>query len=377
MIKRIILTIFGLLVLVGVLGGIKGLQIQRMISYGEKFTPPPATVTAASVVADSWESRLISVGSLDAVEGVTVSAELNGKVVGIAFKAGTKVHTGDLLLQQDISSEQAQLRAATAKVTLAKINLDRLRKLLAEDVGSRAEYDNVEAEYKQAVAEADRIRAIIAKKTIRAPFSGRIGIRLVNLGQILNEGDPIVSLQALDPIFVNFSLPQHELARVRLGFTVRIDTDALEEGQVIEGPITAINPQVDRSTRNIRMQATLANSAERLRPGMFVNVSVVLPSQSKVLAIPSTAVLYAPYGDSVFIVEKPQDEKGDSQHSVLRQQFIRLGEKRGDFISVASGVKEGQLIVSTGVFKLRNGQAVRVDNRLAPEFKKSPSLDNT
>jgi membrane fusion protein (multidrug efflux system) len=376
MIKRIIFTIFGIILLVGVLGGIKGLQIQRMISYGEKFIPPPAKVTAAPVVAELWESQLSSVGSLEAVEGVTVSAELNGKVVGIAFKPGTKVEAGDLLLQQDISSEQAQLRAATAKVTLAKVNFDRLRKLLAEDVGSQAEFDNAEAEYKQAVAEADRIRAIIGKKTIRAPFSGRLGIRLVNLGQILNEGDPIVSLQALDPIFVNFSLPQQELARVRLGFTVRIATDALGE-ETVEGPITAINPQVDSSTRNIRMQAMLVNPEERLRPGMFVNTSVVLPSQSKVLSIPATAVLYAPYGDSVFIIEKGQKDDAEAQDSTLRQQFIRTGQKRGDFISVISGVKEGQQVVSTGVFKLRNGQTAVVDNTLAPEFKKSPSLDNT
>jgi membrane fusion protein (multidrug efflux system) len=376
MIKRIFFTIIGLLVLVGVLGGIKGLQIQRMMSYGEKFTPPPAVVTAAPVMAESWETRLTSVGSMEAVEGVIVSAELNGKVDRIAFKAGTKVNKGDLLLQQDISSEQAQLRAASAKVTLAKINLERLRKLLAEDVGSQAEFDNVDAEYKQAVAEADRIRAVIGKKTIRAPFSGRLGIRLVNLGQILNEGDPIVSLQTLDPIFVNFSLPQHEMARVLLGYTVRVTADALSD-EAIEGRITAINAQVDSSTRNIRMQATLANEEERLRPGMFVNVAVVLPIKSEVFSIPATAVLYAPYGDSVFIVETKQNEKTDSQQNVLRQQFIRLGEKLGDFIAVTSGLKEGQKIVSTGVFKLRNGQSVVVDNTLAPEFKKTPALDNT
>ena len=376
MFKRIFFTIIGLILLVGLLGGIKGLQIKQMISHGKKFSPPPARVTAAPVTAEAWESRVTSVGSLEAVEGVTVSAALNGKVVGLFFKPGTKISKGELLLRQDITSEKAQLRAAAARVTLTKINFDRLRKLISEDVGSQAEFDNAEAAYKEAVAEADRIQAIINKKTIRAPFKGRLGIRLVNLGQMLNEGDPIVSLQALDPIFVNFSLPQHELSRVYVGLTVRVAADALGD-QVMEGPLTAISPEVDSSTRNIRMQATLENPQELLRPGMFVNVAVILPSESKVLAIPATAVLYAPYGDSVFIIEEQKNETSESPGLVLRQQFIRTGEKRGDFIAVSSGLEVDQKVVSTGVFKLRNGQAVVVDNSLSPEFKRSPSLGDS
>jgi len=369
--KRIILTVVGLLVLIGILGGIKSLQILRMSAHGKQFVPPPETVTAFEVHPDSWESLLTSVGSLEAVQGVTVTAELKGKVESIAFKPGAMVRAGDLLVQQDISSETAQLRASEASAELAKLTLDRIRKLLTEKTVSQSQYDNADAQYKQAEAQLDTIRSAISKKTIRAPFAGRLGIRLINQGQILNEGDAIVSLQCLDPIFVNFSLPQQQLAQIQPGLTVRVTTDVLS-GRVVEGKITAINPAVDAATRNIRVQATAANPQEQLRPGMFVNVAVVLPAKEKVLPIPATAVLYAPYSDSVFVVEEKKGEKNSPPGKSLRQQFVRLGEKRGDFIAVLSGLKEGETIVSTGVFKLRNGQAVVVDNTLAPEFKLMP-----
>jgi membrane fusion protein, multidrug efflux system len=320
---------------------------------------------------DSWESLLTSVGSLEAVQGVMVTAELKGRVVNIAFEPGTMVKAGDLLVQQDISSEMAQLRASEAAVTLAKLTLERTRKLLAEKTVSQSQYDNADAQYKQASAQLDTIRSAISKKTIRAPFAGRLGIRLINQGQILNEGDAIVSLQSLDPIFVNFSLPQQQLAQVQPGLTVRVTTDVLPD-RVIEGKITAINPAVDAATRNIRVQATAENPQEQLRPGMFVNVAVVLPAQEKVLPIPSTAVLYAPYSDSVFVVEEKKNEKTGPPGKIVRQQFVQLGKKRGDFIAVTSGLKGGETIVSTGVFKLRNGQAVVVNNALAPEFKLMP-----
>ncbi len=373
--KRVVFTIVGLLVLIGILGGIKSLQIFRMTAQGKQFVPPPETVTAFEVHPDSWESLLTSVGSLEAVQGVMVTAELKGKVENIAFEPGAMVRTGDLLVQQDISSETAQLRASEASVALAKLTLERTRKLLKEKTVSQSQYDNADAQYKQASAQLDTIRSAISKKTIRAPFSGRLGIRLVNQGQILNEGDAIVSLQSLDPIFVNFSLPQQQLAQVRTGLSVRVTTDVLP-GRVIEGKITAINPAVDAATRNIRVQATAANPREQLRPGMFVNVAVVLPAQEKVLPIPATAVLYAPYGDSVFVVEEKKIEKNSRPIKTVHQQFVRLGEKRGDFIAVSSGLKEGETVVSTGVFKLRNGQAVVVNNSLAPEFKLMPETKN-
>jgi len=371
MTKRIIFTILGVLAIIGILGGIKGLQINRMIAIGSQSTPPPETVTTAVVRSESWEALITSVGSLEAVQGVILTAELPGKVTRIAFEPGTKVKAGDLLLQQDISSEEAQLRAAEATVALAKLELERSSKLLGKKAVAQSKYDSDDALYKQAVAQIDGIRATIRKKTIRAPFTGRLGIRLVNLGQIIKEGEPIVSLQALDPIFVNFSLPQQQLAQVTPGLKVRVTTDALA-GQAIEGEITAISPEIDAATRNIRVQATVANSQEHLRPGMFVNVAMVLPLREDVLAIPTTAVLYAPFGDTVFVVDAKKNEKDVEPVNVVRQKIVQLGEKRGDFVASVSGLEKGETVVSTGVFKLRNGQAVVVDNTLAPAFKLAP-----
>jgi len=359
------------MVLIGGLAGIKYLQIERMTAYGDHFVPPPEVVTTATAKNDSWESFLTAVGSLEAVQGVVVTAELTGKVVHIAFEPGTMVEAGDLLVQQDTSVESAQLRAAEAEVALAKINFKRSKELVAAKTISQSDFDNADAQFKQAVAQADNIRAIIGKKTIRAPFAGHLGIRQVNLGQTLNEGDEIVSLQFLDLLYVNFLLPQQRLSQVYPGLAIRLTTDAFP-GQVVSGKITAINPQVDAATRNIRIQATVANLEGRLRPGMYVNVSVVLPDRIEVLIIPSTSVLYAPYGDSVFVVEKKKNDTNESSGLVLNQKFIRLGEKRGDYISVVSGLKQGETVVSTGVFKFRNGQAVVIDNTLSPDFNQMP-----
>jgi membrane fusion protein (multidrug efflux system) len=370
--KTIILCILGVAVLIAVLGGVKGLQIKRMTAQGEQFAMPPETVNAAVVKSITWPTELSAVGSLEAVQGVVVTAELPGKVVKIAFEPGRAVKAGDLLVQQDISLEVAQLRSAEATMELARLNLERAKELLPDNVITRSSFDNADAEYKQAAAQADTIRATIAKKTIRAPFAGRLGLRLVNLGQTLEGGDPIVSLQSMDPIFANFQLPQQELGKIRRGLKVKLTTDTLT-GTILEGTITAINPQVESTTRNIRIQATIANTREQLRPGMFVNVAVVLPEVQKVLAIPATAVLYAPYSDSVFVVEAQPDKKKKGSNNVLHQQFVRLGKKRGDYIAVQSGLKEGDTVVSTGVFKLRNGQAVVVDNTLAPEFSLTPA----
>jgi membrane fusion protein, multidrug efflux system len=369
--KRLILTIIGLAVLIAVLVAVKAMQIGAMIGQGKKFVPPPETVTSMVLKPESWETALTAVGTMNALQGVTVAAELSGKVVEIAFEAGTPVKKGDILLRQDTSSEEAQLPGALAQVELMRTNLERMNQLLAKSLISKSDRDNAVASAEQAEAQAANIRATIAKKTIRAPFSGHLGIRQVNLGQMLREGDPIVTLQSLDPIYVDFTLPQQQLHMVRLGLPVRVTTDALP-GETLLGRITAINPLVEAETRQIKMQATVANSGNKLRPGMFAAVAVGLPERQKVLAIPATAVLYAPYGDSVFIIGDAADKKG----KVLRQQFVRLGLKRGDFVAVTSGVREGEAVVSTGVFKLRNGQSVVVDNTLAPDFKKAPTPEN-
>ncbi len=370
--KQLIIVLAGLAAVMGSIIGIRGLQIFKMATQKK----PSFTETVTTVVAktQNWESLLTSTGSLTAVQGVMVSAEVAGKVSGIEFEPGTMVKVGDLLVQQDIDAETAQLRSAEASVALAKVSLDRARTLLAKNTVPQSDFDNAEAQHKQAVAQADNVRALIAKKTIRAPFDGILGIRMVNLGQIMSAGDPIVSLQSLDPIFVDFSLPQRQIEKITPGLAVRIETDALP-GRVVQGTITAINPQVEAATRNVMVQATVANPEHLLHPGMFVNVTVVLPATDKVLVIPVTAVLNAPYSDSVFIVE---DASGDgASGKVVRQQFVRTGERRGDFAIVTAGLKEGETIVSTGAFKLRNGQPVVIDNTLAPEFKLEPSPNDT
>jgi len=379
--KRFFVAIIGLLVVVGMLAGIKFLQIRKMIAQGSHFSPPPEIVTTAEVGLESWESTLTAIGSLEAVQGVTITAELSGRVVDIGFEPGSMVRAGDLLVKLDTSTEEAQLRSVEASVTLAGINFKRIKKLYATKSVSQSDYDKDEAAYRVALAEADAIRATIAKKTIRAPFAGRLGVRLINLGQVLNEGQAVVSLQSLDPIFVNFQLPQQQLPLVKTGLTVRLTLDESDngtsEGKPIEGKITTINPEVDATSRNFLVQATVANSDERLRPGMFTDVAVVLPQKKKVLAIPATSVLYAPYGDSVFLVEEKKDEATGKTGKVLRQQFVRLGEKRGDYVAVSAGLKAGETVVTTGAFKLRNGQAAVVDNTLSPKFKLNPTPPNT
>jgi membrane fusion protein (multidrug efflux system) len=371
--KRILLALLGLVVVIAALSAIKALQIRAMIAQAKEAAPPPETVTTAVATSKSWETSLKAVGSLTAVQGVTVAAEVSGKVVEITFESGDKVKQGDLLIRQDTSVEEAQLPGAAAQVDLTQTILARDAKMLAEQIISQVEYDTSAANREKAAALVNQIRATIAKKTIRAPFRGRLGIRQVNLGQLLREGDPIVTLQSLDPIYVDFTFPQQELARLRPGLAVRVTCDCLP-GLTIDGRTTAVNPLVDSDTRNIQVQATVGNREEKLRPGMFVNVAVGLPVRQKVVAIPATAVLYAPYGDSVFVVVDDKEGKGGT---TLRQQFVRLGEKRGDFVAVTEGLKEGETVVSTGVFKLRNGQAVVVDNNLAPTFRENPGPENS
>jgi len=373
--KRIIIAIAGLLVVIAALAGTKALQIKTMIDGGKKFVPPPETITTAAAVNESWETALGSVGTLTAVQGVNVTAEIGGKVMKIGFEPGATVKKGDLLVQQDTSSEEAQLPGAISQATLSRANLKRADQLIKDGIISQADHDIAVSSNSQSQSLVETIRAAIAKKTIRAPFSGQLGLRQVNLGQMLREGDAIVTLQTLDPIYVDFSVPQQELSRVKVGLPVKLTGDALGSETMV-GRISAIAPLVDADTRSVKLQATVANKGNRLRPGMFVNASVGLPVRQQVMAIPSTAVLYAPYSDSVFVVEKKKDDKTGKEGLVLRQQFVRLGAKRGDFVAVTSGLKAGETVVSTGVFKLRNGQSVVVDNKLAPKFEQAPKPEN-
>lgn len=360
----------GLLLVGASLAATKALQIGTLIKHGKSFVPPPATVSAAEVKPELWPQDLTAVATLTAVQGVTIAAELPGKVARIAFEPGAFVRKGDLLLRQDTSSEEAQLPGALAGAELARINRERADKMLVEKIISQADHDAAVAAHQQALALANNIRATIEKKTLRVPFTGRLGVRQVNLGQLLREGDPIVTLQAIDPIFVDFSLPQQQLAQAKVGQPVQVTCDALP-GQALHGKVTTISPLVDSDTRNLKLQATVENHAEALRPGMFVNVSVNRPARLPVQAIPATAVLYAPYSDSVFVIDQ-----GADGHAVLRQQLVRLGARRGDLVAVEAGLKPGEKVASTGVFKLRNGQPVVIDNQAAPTFQQAPAPEN-
>lgn len=377
MLRKSLVFVAGLilcaLAIAGPLALIKWKQIQKMMAM--PMFMPPTTVTAAPATSQKWENFLSATGSFAPVQGVTVAAEMPGKIVKIGFEAGAVVKAGDVLVQLDTSTEEAQLRAAEATAALANANLERARELRKSNTNSPAELDANDAQAKQAAAQADTLRAMIAKKTIRAPFAGRLGLRVVNLGQILREGDAVTTLQTLDPIYVNFSLPQQRLAQVAQGAKVRVLTDAAPD-QKFEGTITALNAEVDPMTRNIRIQATVSNRDEKLRAGMFATVEVVLPKELEVLAIPVTAVSYAPYGDSVFVIDETKDEKTGKTQQVLRQQFVRLGATRGDFVDVTDGLKPGQQVVTSGVFKLRTGMPVVIDNKLAPQAKIAPKPSN-
>lgn len=367
--KKILLVAVCLLALVGGLALIKVSHFKKMGDADHSL--PPTAVTAASVKADTWEVTINAVGSLAAYQGITVTTESSGIIREIAFEPGSRVQAGDVLVKLDTAVLEAQLAAAASRADLARISAERTRALYASNTSAKADLDAAEAQLKQTQAEVESIKASIDQKIVRAPFAGRLGVRLVNLGQFIDRGNALVSLQALDPIYINFTVPQQRVSELALGMVVRVTSDALP-GEVIEGRITAVNPEVDSVSRNVRVQATLANANEKLRPGMFANVAVVLPQKDRVFCIPATAVLYAPYGDSVFVIEDKKDAATGKVSQVLRQQFVRLGRTVGDFVAITDGLKEGQQIVTTGVFKMRNGAAVTVDNKLAPAASLTP-----
>ena len=371
MIRKILLAVTIVILVLGGLAGVKALQIKKLIDSGKDYAPPPESVSSAVVREDKWQGTLTAIGSIAAVQGVTVTPEIPGLIREINFESGAVVAKGDVLVRLNTSLEEAQLRALEAQEELAKLNLNRERTLRDQKMVSQAELDAAESTLKQTQGNADAVRATIQKKTIRAPFAGRLGIRLVNLGQYLDIGKPIVSLQSLTPVYADFSLPQQELARLKTGMIVRVTTDTYP-GRKFDGKLTAINPDLDQSTRSVGLQATFANPDQLLRPGMFARAEVLLPEEQALLVIPATSVLSAPYGDSVYVIEsKPGKDQAKSQ-LVVRQQFIRTGEARGDFVSVQSGLKLGERIASAGIFKLRNGMSVIESNELAPKSELAP-----
>jgi membrane fusion protein, multidrug efflux system len=372
--RKIIVGLIIVVVVGGVLGLVKTLQIRALIAAGAAFVPPPETVATAVVDEEKWQDSLAAVGSVAAAQGVVVAPEVAGTVTEIAFESGAAVNKGDLLVRLDTSSEEAQLRAAEAQAELARLNAERNRKLRQDNTVSQSELDATEAMLKQAQANADAIRAVIEKKTLRAPFAGRLGIRLVNLGEQITAGKGIVSLQSLSPVFVDFSLPEQEFSQLQTGLVVHVTSDAYPD-QTFTGEIAAINPDLDATLRTVRVRAKFENADELLRAGMFVRVKVELPGDQSVLAIPATAILSAPYGDSVFVVT-PQVANG-ATNLVVEQKFIRTGRTKGDFVSVESGLKPGDRVVTAGIFKLRKGMRVTENNALTPAPSQTPTPPNS
>jgi membrane fusion protein, multidrug efflux system len=348
---------------------IKALQIQKMTST--KMEMPPTTVSSALVKEEDWAPRLTAVGSVGAVQGAVISAELAGIVSEIDFKNGGEAKKGEVLMKLDTSQEEALLQSAEAEAQLARTDLERARDLAMKNVVSSAELDAAQSKFRQLNAVVDQMRSSIAKKTLIAPFDGQLGIRQVNVGQMINAGQQVVALTSLDPVYVDFALPEQYLSKVSKGLEVTVRAD-VRPAREFKGKLTAINSMVDPVTRNVSLQATLANPDHALHPGMFAKVEVALPETKKTMVIPGSAVSYAPYGDSVFVIENKKDEKTGKESQVIRQQFVRVGEARGDFVSIVEGVKAGETIVSTGVFKLRNGMPVTINNELAPKPQLNP-----
>ncbi len=373
MIKRFIIALTGFVTVVAVLGVVKASQIQEMA--GNQPQMPLTAVTTSTAERAEWNPTINAIGSLAPVQGVTISAELEGAVTEIAVENGAQVQAGDLLIRLDTTVEVAQLKAAQARADLAKLQADRAAKLAAQQTISDSENDAAAATYAQALADVSAIQASIDKKTIRAPFEGRVGIRQINLGEFVSRGMPLIPLQRMDTVFVNFYVPQRHLPRLAAGQTVAVSTDAYPD-ETFAATITAINPVVDQSTRNVWIQATIPNPDEKLRAGMFARVAVTLPEVQHVVVVPATSVAYASYGNSVYVVEESEGPGGTTM-LVANQRPIVLGPKRGDLVAVTEGLAGDEIVVTSGVFKLRNGLPVQINNSVMPSQEARPTPNNT
>jgi membrane fusion protein, multidrug efflux system len=375
MAKRMLFMLAVVIAVVAGLGFFKYRQYQTAVAMGSSFAPPPDAVTTVVAKSETWPSTLDVIGTTAAIQGVTVSADLPGTVAKINFESGQSVHAGDVLVELDTREERAQLAAAESDRDLAKINYERDQQLVKEGVVPRMQSDTSSAQQKSTDAKVGEIKATIERKTIHAPFSGVLGIRQINLGQYLAAGAAIVSLQALNPIYVNFGVPQQQSSLVTAGRTLRLTSDDVP-GVEFKGRVTAIDSVVNEATRNLQVQATLPNPGGKLRPGMFVQVQLGLGSSQNVVPLPASAINYAPYGDSVFVVTDLKDPKGKSYRGV-RQQFVKVQGSRGDQVGVISGVNPGEEIVSSGVFKLRNGAAVQVNNKIQAPNNPKPNPEES
>lgn len=374
MAKRMILMLGLMVVLLTGLGFVKFRQVESAVQAAS-FQPPPEAVTSIVAQREQWPATMGIIGTVEAVKGVTVSADLAGIVEHITFDSGQSVREGDALVELDTRQERAQLASLEAQSDLARLNYGRMEQLLNAGVISRQEYDQATAQQKATAANVAEIRATIERKTIRAPFSGVLGIRKVNLGQYLSGGSAVVPLQSLNPIYVDFGVPQQTAAQVRVGSTLHITSEDVA-GQMFTGRVTAIDSVVDEATRNVQVQATLSNPEGKLRPGMFVQVEVGVGASRPVITLPASAISYAPYGDSVFVITDLKDPKGQTYRGV-RQQFVKVDGSRGDQVAVVSGLNPGDEVVTSGVFKLRNGAAVQVNNKVQPGNNPAPKPEDS
>ena len=375
MAKRMVLMLVAVAALLGGLGFVKYRQVETAIAMGASYQPPPTAVTTVVAQKATWPSTLSVIGTAAAIEGVTVSADLPGTIDKIHFDSGQWVHEGDILVELDTRQERAQLASLEAQRDLAKINYDRAQELVKAGVISRSDYDSATAQQKTTEAQVGDTRAAIARKTIHAPFTGLLGIRQVSLGQYLAAGQAIVSLQSLSPIYVNFGVPQQDTPKVIAGHVVRI-TDSDLPGMEFTGRVTALDSVISEQTRNIQVQATVTNRDNKLRPGMFVQVELPLGTPRQVVPLPASAINYAPYGDSVFIVTDMKDSKGNPYRGV-RQQVVKIEGSRGDQVAVTSGINPGDEVVSSGVFRLRNGAPIQINNTVKPENSPSPKPEDS
>jgi membrane fusion protein (multidrug efflux system) len=382
---RYLLSILVLVGVVAALAGMKTAQISTLIGAGKKMAaagPPPEIVATYISEKQTWEGTLSAVGSIAAARGVSVSNDAPGIVSRILFDSGGSVRAGQTLVELDTSVERAQLASARARRDLARVTLGRSQSLLASASISKAQVDSDQAQVETATRDAEALEAQVERKTVKAPFAGRLGIRLVNLGQYLNPGTPVTVLESTDLVYVDFTLPQQRLADVTLGMPVRVTIEGAG-GEPHEGSVSAVDPSIDSTTRTIKVRATVPNKGDNLRPGMFANVSVVLPQSGNFVAVPATSVIHASYGDSVFVVEDKKDETGAAMTGpdgkpakVARQQFVRVGEGRGDFVAILDGLGERQEVVMTGGFKLHNGSGIAVNNEVKPTPQIAPNPQN-
>lgn len=373
MAKRMLLMLVVAVAMIAGLGYFKLRQVQAAIK-GASYTPPPEAITTVVAKQTTWPSTLDVVGTVAAVHGVTVSADLPGTVDKIHFESGQSVQQGQILVELDTRQERAQLASMEAQQELAKVQYARSQKLVTEGVISRVDYDKAIADQKQSEANTAEIKAAIDRKTIRAPFSGVLGIRQANLGQYLAAGNPIVSLQSLNPIYVNFSVPQQDMPHVKIGQAVRVTADDLT-GMTFTGRVNALDSVVDQATRNVQIQATLANPQGKLRAGMFTNVQVGIGASSTIFPLPASAISYAPFGDSVYVVSDMKGPEGQTYRGV-RQQFVKVRGSRGDQVGVTSGIHVGDEVVTSGVFKLRNGAPIAVNNKVQPGNNPAPKPED-